>query len=110
MASIAIPIISRGLLASAGKPVLGKVANTATSGVLGAIGSKFGGSKGKRAGKSVARGLNNIRKNVLGFASGGKVRKMPTGYAKGGRIRPLKGRNNVLNSPVPAVMGYKLKK
>ena len=109
MASIAIPIISRGLLASAGKPVLGKVANTATSGVLGAIGSKIGGSKGKRAGKSVARGLNSIRKNVLGFQSGGKVRRAP-GYAKGGRILAVHGRNNVLNSPVPAVMGYKLKK
>lgn len=108
MASIVAPIIARGL-ASAGKPLLGGAANKATSGVLGAIGSKIGGSKGKKAGKAVARGLNSVRRSLLGFQSGGKVRRAP-GYAKGGRILAVHGRNNVLNSPVPAVMGYKFKK
>ena len=109
MASIAIPIISRGLV-SAARPVLGGAANKATTGVLSGVGSAVAGKKGKKVGKAVARGLNSVRRSLLGFQSGGKVRKMPTGYAKGGRIRPVKGRNNVLNSPVPAVMGYKLKK
>lgn len=108
MASIAIPIISRGL-ASAARPVLGKVANTATSGVLSGVGGAVAGKKGKKVGKAVARGLNSVRRSVLGFQSGGKVRRAP-GYAKGGRILAVHGRNNVLNSPVPAVMGYKLKK
>lgn len=109
MASIAIPIISRGLLASAGKPVLSSVANKATSGILSGVGGAVAGKKGKKVGKAVARGLNSIRKNVFGLASGGKVRRIP-GYAKGGRILAIRGKSNMINQPVPAVMGYKFKK
>lgn len=86
-------IVGSALLQQA-KPIVGSLADKATSGILGGIGGSIGGKKGKKVGKAVAKGLSGIRKSIFGFEDGGKV-----------RIRPVIGRNNMIQ-PVPAVIGY----
>lgn len=92
MANLVAPVLMRGLISSAAKPAISGLADKATSSALGNIGKKVGGKSGQKVAKFAAKGLNKVRRGLLGFESGGKVRMVP-----------VRGPSN---NPSPGLVGY----